>query len=61
MKENRPFLNPDLSLNQLAKDISIPVHYISQILNEILNQHFYDYINHYRIEEAKRMFQNPTS
>lgn len=52
---NKPHLNPDLTLNQLAEDLEIPARVLSQIINEYFNQNFYDYINRLRIEESKRM------
>lgn len=52
---NKPYLNPDLTLNQLAEDLEIPPRILSQIINEYFSQNFYDYINRLRIEESKRM------
>jgi AraC-like DNA-binding protein len=59
MKTDRPYLNPALTLNDLSKKASVPTQYISQILNETLNQKFYDYINAYRIEETKNRLSDP--
>ncbi len=39
----------------MAGKIGIHPRYLSQIINESLGQNFFDFINHYRIEEAKRM------
>lgn len=55
MDEEKPFLNPSLNLNQLAKRLRIQPRHLSQILNETLNQNFFYFINSYRIEEAKKM------
>jgi YesN/AraC family two-component response regulator len=48
--------NPDLTLNEISEKISIPTHYLSQIINTSLNQNFYDFINSFRIEESKILF-----
>ena len=53
MNENKPYLDPDLSLSILAEKIRIPTRYLSQIINESLHKNFFDFINSYRIEEAK--------
>lgn len=55
VETNKPYLNPDLTLNQLAEDLEIPGRVLSQIINEYFSQNFYDYVNRLRIEEAKRM------
>lgn len=59
MQSNKPYMNPDLNLNELAERCNIPVHYVSQVLNEQLNQNFYTFINNYRIDEAKRILTDP--
>ncbi len=46
-----------LSLQALAKKISISSHILSQIINEQLNKNFSDFVNSYRIEDAKKMLQ----
>lgn len=59
MRHEKPFLEPELTLSDLSERCGIPVHYLSQILNENLNRNFYNFINSYRIEEAKRMLSDP--
>jgi AraC-like DNA-binding protein len=59
MKEERPYIDGDLTLQKLAKALAMPPHHLSQIINEQLNQNFFDFINHHRIEEAKRMLIDP--
>jgi AraC-like DNA-binding protein len=54
MKKERPYLDPNLTLYKLSKKISISPRHLSQILNEKLSQNFFDFINRYRVEEAKR-------
>jgi AraC-like DNA-binding protein len=58
---NKPFLNPDLTLNQLAEALDITPRILSQIINEYFNQNFYDYINKLRIEESKKMLIDTAS
>ena len=46
------FKNPNLTLAQLAKEINVRPHLLSQLLNDNLNKSFSQFINEYRIEEA---------
>ena len=59
MENKKPYLNPTLSLPDLAKQVNISPFVLSQILNQVLNQNFYDFVNNYRIEESKRLLANP--
>jgi AraC-like DNA-binding protein len=59
MEKERPFIDGDLTLQKLAKALAMPPHHLSQIINEQLNQNFFDFINLYRVEEAKRMLIDP--
>jgi AraC-like DNA-binding protein len=51
----KPYLEPELTLGQLAERIGIPAHYLSQVINEKMEQSFGDFINNYRVEKAKSM------
>jgi AraC-like DNA-binding protein len=59
VKNNKPYLDPELTLDQLASQLSIRPRALSQIINEDLGQNFYDFINRNRIEEASRLLTNP--
>jgi len=59
MNTEKPYLDSDLTLQKLAKALSISPHHLSQTINEQLNQNFFDFINSYRIAEAKRMLRDP--
>ncbi|MFN3851642.1 MAG: helix-turn-helix domain-containing protein [Spirosomataceae bacterium] len=59
MDTEKPFLNPNFSLPNLSKRLSVSPHHLSQILNESLGQSFFDFTAQYRIEEAKRILKNP--
>ena len=56
---NRPYLAPELSLAQLSEQVNIPSHYLSQVINEKLHCNFLDFINGYRVEEAKEKLIDP--
>lgn len=58
METRQPYLDPGLTLHELAGQLSISYKNLSQEINEGFHQNFFDFINHYRIEEAKRRFQS---
>mgnify|MGYP001797330743 CR=1 FL=1 len=49
------FKNPNLILRDLATELNIPEHQLSQLVNDNLKLGFSNYINNYRVEEAKKM------
>jgi AraC-like DNA-binding protein len=61
MDDNKPYLNPNLTLKELATQTSIPNRYLSQIINESMSMNFYDFISKYRIEEAKKIFNQKSN
>lgn len=60
MEREKPFLKDDLKIGDLAKLIDLPVHHLSEFLNNELHTNFADYINQYRIETAKALLSDPT-
>jgi AraC-like DNA-binding protein len=48
----KPYLNPSLTIKDIADATNIHSKYISQVINESLNKNFYDFINSYRVKEA---------
>jgi len=54
MKNEKPYLNSTLSLYQLARQLNVSSHYLSHILNNRIHKNFYEFVNHYRIDEVKR-------
>jgi AraC-like DNA-binding protein len=53
ISENKPYLNPDLSLRDLANQIDIHPNHLSWILNQSIGKNFNEFINQYRIEAFK--------
>ena len=51
------FVKSTASLSGLAKKIHQSSHHVSQVINEKLNQSFFEMIAFYRIEEAKAIFR----
>ena len=59
MKNEKPFLDPELSLSTLAKAMGINRNQLSQLINTGIGENFYDFINKYRVEEVKRLMVDP--
>src|SRR5215217_752047 len=53
MKTERMFLNSELSLPELSEYMNISPHDLSYVLNEGMGTNFYQFINAYRVAEAK--------
>lgn len=58
MKDERPYRNADLTMPMLAKALKVSPHYFSKIINDHYGKNFSQFINNYRIEEAKNMLVN---
>jgi AraC-like DNA-binding protein len=59
MKSSKPYLNPELTLSQLAGDLGISSHFLSQVINEKFGLNFFDFVNGYRVEEFKERTSDP--
>ena len=55
MKEEKLYMNPDISLKTLSEKTGIPSRSLSEVINSTF-QNFYDFINHYRVKESVRLF-----
>lgn len=55
MKDEKPFLNQELKMDDLAKRLGISRHVLSQVLNETSANGYNNYIKSYRVEEAKEL------
>jgi len=59
MLEEKPYLNASLTIYDLSKEINMNVRDLSLLINHDLNQHFFDFVNEYRIEKAMKVLQDP--
>jgi AraC-like DNA-binding protein len=55
MTAEKVYLNNELSLPELAKEIAISTHDLSYLLNECFGASFFQFVNTYRVEEAKQL------
>jgi AraC-like DNA-binding protein len=59
MESEKPYIKNNLTLKNLSEMSAIPYYHLSRIINENLEQNFFDFVNRYRIEEAKEKLLNP--
>jgi AraC-like DNA-binding protein len=57
MQEEKYFLSSTASLSGLSKEIKESSHHVSQVINEKLNQSFFEMLAAYRVEEAKTILK----
>lgn len=56
MEKEKLFTEENISLLDLADELSISSHQLSRFLNEQMNMSFYSFINNNRVKEAIRLF-----
>lgn len=60
MKEEKPYLDFDLTLQKLSSQINITEKELSTIINHHIGKHFFDFINEYRVNDAKQLLKDST-
>lgn len=55
MKQDKPFLDSELTLKKMAAQVCANSSSLSKVINESLGMGFSDFVNLYRIEEAKKI------
>ena len=55
MENEKPYLNPSLTLFDVSSMTGIPPRSLSDVINSSLNKNFYDFINSFRIKEAETL------
>ncbi len=58
MIDEEPFLDPLLTVQSLSKQINLPSRELSILINQELKQHFFDFVNGYRIEKAMKILKD---
>ncbi len=59
MQIEKPWLENDLTLAQLAERTGLSPHHLSQLLNEELDVTFFDFVNAQRVKEVQRCLADP--
>jgi len=61
IETEKPYLNSDLTINDLSKLVNTTIHKLSQVINASFQKNFYEFINEYRIKEVERMLKDPAN
>jgi len=61
METEKPYLDRDLSIQNLSVITGIPRHHITQVLNEKHGKNFFTFINEYRVKEVISRFGDPAN
>jgi len=61
LEEHEPFLNPDLTLKDLAAGTGLTIHGVSEAINNGLGKNFNELINHYRVDRVKKELLDPNN
>lgn len=59
IQTEKTYTDPELTLSDLAKKISVHPNTLSQIINSVEQKNFYEYINDLRVEEFKKLIAVP--
>ena len=58
MKTRKPYLEPTLTIEGLSHELSLPGWELSRVINDYFHQNFFNFVNSFRIEEAKRLLSD---
>lgn len=58
MNSEKPYLDSELNLIKLAEQLSVSTHHLSYVINKGFQKNFFQYVNEYRIEYAKKLLKD---
>lgn len=53
----RPYMNPDLSMQMLSDALHVPKHQLTEVLNTDIGKNFFQFVNEYRVEAVKKFLE----
>lgn len=59
MSEHEPFLDPSLTIRGLSRRLGWGQRELSQLINQALGMHFFDFVNRYRVRKAAALLRDP--
>jgi len=60
VKETQIYRRPGLTIKDLSSGIGLSERHLSQVINDVNGQNFYDFVNFYRVEHSKRLLRQNT-
>jgi len=61
IKTNKPYLEPNCNIQSVSHKTGIPLHYLSHVLNNKIKRNFPEFINEYRVKQAKQILKSEYS
>lgn len=61
MTVQKPYLDSDLTIQDLSAMLSLPKHQLSQVINTEFGSNFYEFINRHRLEAFKKQVLDPAN
>ena len=61
IKDDKIFLDNEINLATVADKLRISIHDASYLINEVTGSNFYNFINRFRVEEAKKLLTSARS
>ena len=58
MEEQKPFLDPEFTMDDLARTMQVPKHHLYYCFNHILQKKFIQFKSEYRIQYAQQLIAN---
>lgn len=54
----KAYLDPNLSMEVISKKLKVPKYQLTEVLNTVIGKNFFQYVNHFRVEEVKKMLSD---
>jgi len=59
MEKEKPFIDADLGIQELAGQLEITRHQLSYLINQQHHMSFYEFVNSHRVMEVKSLMEDP--
>lgn len=57
-QKDKPYLNPEFSMQLLSEKLNLPKHHLTEVLNRYLGKNFFQFVNDYRVEAVKKQLDD---
>lgn len=61
MDSQKPYLDSELNLIRLAEMLSVSTHHLSYVINTGFGKNFFQYVNEFRVDHAKKLLKESNS